>query len=49
MWKNLKTVIQCRVSHKNKYHTLMHMCGIWKNGVDDLICKAEIKTWRANI
>ena len=29
---------------KNKYHILMHMCGIQKNGIDKSICKAEIET-----
>ena len=29
---------------KNKYHTLTHICEIQKNGIDDLICKAEIET-----
>ena len=30
---DLKSVIQSEVSHKekNKYHILMHTCGIWKN------------------
>ena len=28
---------------KNKY-IFMHICGIQKNGIDDLICKAEIET-----
>ena len=29
---------------KNEYHILMHICGIWKNGTDEPICKAEIET-----
>ena len=29
---------------KNKYRILMCMCGIQKNGVDYLICKAETET-----
>ena len=43
---NLETVIQSEVSQKekNKYHILMHICGIWKNGISDLICKTEIET-----
>ena len=43
---DLETVIQSEVSQKkkNKYHILMHMCGILKNGIDDLICKTEIET-----
>ena len=45
-WMNLESVIQSEVSQKekNKYHTLAHICGILKNGIDDLICKAEIET-----
>ena len=43
---DLETVIQSEVSQKkkNKYHILMHMCGILKNGIDYLICKAEVET-----
>ena len=46
LWMDLETVIQSEVSQKekNKYCILMHICGIQKNGVDDLICKAEIET-----
>ena len=29
---------------KNKYRILMHICGIWNIGIDDLIYKAEIET-----
>ena len=45
-WMDLETVIQTEVSkkEKNKYHILTHVCGIWKNGIDDPICKAEIET-----
>ena len=28
-------------SEKDKYCILMHVCGIQKNGIDDIICKAE--------
>ena len=28
MWMDLETVIQSEVSQKNKYHILMHICGI---------------------
>ena len=30
----------------NKYHVLTHilMCGIYKNGIDEFICKSEIET-----
>ena len=46
MWMGLETVIQSEVSQKekNRYCILMHICGIQKNGIDDLICKAEIET-----
>ena len=29
----------------------MYICGIWKNDIDELICKAEMETqmWRTNI
>ena len=52
-WMDLETAIQSEVSQKekNQYHTLTHICGIQKNGIDDLICKAEIETqkYRSNI
>ena len=38
------TVIQSEVSQKNKYRILTHIYGIQKDGIDDLICKAEIET-----
>ena len=46
MWIDLETVIQSEISQKekNKYCILTHICGILKNGIDDLICKAEIET-----
>ena len=46
MWMDLETVIQSEVSQKekNKYGILRHICGIQKNGTDELVCKAEIKT-----
>ena len=45
-WMDLETVIKSEVSQKekNKYHILTFICGIQKNGIDDLICKAEIET-----
>ena len=45
-WMDIETVIQSEVNQKekNKYHTLAHICGIWKNGIDELICNAEIET-----
>ena len=46
MWMDLESVIQSEVSQKekNKYHILTHRCGIQKNGIVDLICKAEVAT-----
>ena len=45
-WMNLETAIQSEVSQKekNKYHILMNICGIKKNGTDEPVCKAEIET-----
>ena len=46
MWMDLETVIQSEVNQKEKniYCILMHICGIQKNGIDELICKAVIDT-----
>ena len=46
MWMDLKSDIQSEVSQKqrNKYHMLMHICGILKNGRDESICRAGIET-----
>ena len=43
---DLEAVIQSEVSQneKSKYRILMHICGIQKNGTDELVCKAEIET-----
>ena len=43
---DLETVIQSEVSQKekNKYRILTHICGIQKNGADELVCRAEIDT-----
>ena len=45
-WMDLETVIQSEVSQKekNKYRILMYICGIWENGRDELVCRAEIET-----
>ena len=52
MCMDLDTVIQSEVSRKekNKYHILIHICGI-KNGTDEPVCKAETETptWRTNV
>ena len=39
-WMDLETVIQSQ-KEKNK---LMHIYGIYKNGTDEPICKAETET-----
>ena len=46
MWMDLETVIQSEVSQKekNKYCIVTHICGIYKNGTDEPVCKAEIET-----
>ena len=31
-------------NEKNKYYILTHICGILKNGTDELFCKAERET-----
>ena len=43
---DLESVIQSEISQKekNKYHILTHICGIWKNGTDEPICRAGIET-----
>ena len=33
-WMNLEPIIQSEVSQKNKYHILMHIYGIHKDGTD---------------
>ena len=45
-WMELHSVIWSEVSQKekNKYCILPYICGIWKNGTDETICKAEINT-----
>ena len=46
MRMHLETVIQSEVSQKekNKYCILTHICGISKNGRDELVCKEETET-----
>ena len=43
---DLEIVIQSEVSQKekNKYRIILLICGIWKNGTDELNCKAETKS-----
>ena len=46
MWMDLETVVQSEVrqKEKNKYRILSHIYGFFKNGIDYVICKAEIET-----
>ena len=43
---DLQTVIysELRQKEKKKYHILTRICGMWKNGTDEPICKAEVET-----
>ena len=45
-WLDQKSVIQSEVSQKtkSKYHVITHIRGNQKNGIDDIIWKAEIET-----
>ena len=38
-WMNLEPIIQSEVSQKgnDKYHILIHIYGIWKDGTDEFI------------
>ena len=42
---NLEPVTQSEVSRKekNKYHILMHIYGVQKDGTDEPICRAAVK------
>ena len=45
-WMNLEPIIQSEVSQKNKYHILMHIYGIHKDGTDRPIhCPSWLKIW----
>ena len=39
MWMDLESIIQSEVRKKNKYCLLTYICGIYKNGTDDPVCK----------
>ena len=45
-WMELESVIQSEVSQKakNKYCILMHVCGTYKNGTDEPVCRTEVGT-----
>ena len=44
-WMNLEPITQCEVSQKEKYKycILTHICGIWKDGTDEFICRAAME------
>ena len=46
-WVNLEPTIQSEVSQteKSTYCILTHIYRIWKDGTDDLICRAGMETW----
>ena len=49
---NLEPIIQSELSQKkNKYHIIMHIYGIYKNGADEPACRTvmETQTWRAEL
>ena len=52
-WMDLEIIVLSEVSQteKDKYHILTHICGIQKNGIDDLIYKTEIdsQTQKTNL
>ena len=45
-WIKPEPIIQREVSQKdkNKYHILMHIYGIYKDGTDKPICRAAMET-----
>ena len=40
---NLEPIIQSEVRKKDKYHILMHIYGIQKNGSEEFICRAAME------
>ena len=44
-WMNQESIIQSEVSQKekDKYHILIHIYGIWKNGTEEFIYRVA---WR---
>ena len=45
-WMDIESIINSEVNlkEKSKYCIFKCICGIYKNGLDNLICKAEIET-----
>ena len=44
-WMNLEPIIQSEVSQKekDKYHIMMHIHGVQKDGTDEFNCKAAME------
>ena len=47
-WMNLEPIIQSEVSQKekDKYHILIHIYEIQRDGTDEFICKAAMEKQR---
>ena len=45
-WMDLEPIIQSEISQKekNKYHILIHIYGIQKDGIDEIVCRAAMET-----
>ena len=43
-WMDPETVIWSEISQKDKYHIILLICVIQKNGTNELICKAETES-----
>ena len=52
-WMNLELVIQSEISQKekNRYSVIMHVCRIWKNGIDEPIWREgmEMQIYSMNL
>ena len=46
---NLEPIIQSEVRKKDKYHILMHIYGIQKNGPEDFIYRAAMEKQKQRI
>ena len=44
-WMNLEPIIQSEVNQKekDKYHILMCLYGIWKNGTEEFVYRAAVE------
>ena len=49
-WVNLELFKQSEASQKekNKYHILTHLCGIYKDGTEEAVCKALMQMQTEN-